>query len=336
MADPQLAMPPLGPGTGKAPNGWFAAPLGPVAYEDPLSEIPDDLSVDAQRMLQVSRVERVLDRMDRDLIALQNVKTRIREIGALLAVDRLRREIGLEANPPTLHMSFTGNPGTGKTTVASRMADLLRALGYLRKGHLVTVTREDLVGQYVGHTAPKTREVLKRAMGGVLFIDEAYHLYRLDNERDYGQETVEMLLQAMENEREDLVVILAGYREKMERFFDDVPGLSSRIAHHIEFPDYTQAELIEIANLMLARQRYRFSDDAETAFARYLERRVRQPRFANGRSVRNALERTRMRHATRIYEVALSGRGLTKQDLVTIQAEDILRSRVLQDQTKPR
>jgi probable Rubsico expression protein CbbX len=336
MADPQLAMPPLGPGTGKAPNGWFAAPLGPAAYEDPLSEIPDDLSVDAQRMLQMSRVERVLDRMDRDLIALQNVKTRIREIGALLAVDRLRREIGLEANPPTLHMSFTGNPGTGKTTVASRMADLLRALGYLRKGHLVTVTREDLVGQYVGHTAPKTREVLKRAMGGVLFIDEAYHLYRLDNERDYGQETVEMLLQAMENEREDLVVILAGYREKMERFFDDVPGLSSRIAHHIEFPDYTQAELIDIANLMLVQQRYRFSSDAETAFARYLERRIGQPRFANGRSVRNALERTRMRHATRIYEVALSGRGLTKQDLVTIQAEDILRSRVLQEQTKRR
>ena len=336
MADPQLAMPPLGPGTAKAPDGWFAAPLAPVHYEDPLSEIPDDLSVDAQRMLQMSRVERVLDRMDRDLIALQNVKTRIREIGALLAVDRLRREIGLEASPPTLHMSFTGNPGTGKTTVASRMADLLHALGYLRKGHLVTVTREDLVGQYVGHTAPKTREVLKRAMGGVLFIDEAYHLYRLDNERDYGQETVEMLLQAMENEREDLVVILAGYREKMERFFDDVPGLSSRIAHHIEFPDYTQAELIEIANLMLTRQRYRFSDDAETAFAHYLARRVRQPRFANGRSVRNALERTRMRHATRIYEVALTGRRLTKQDLVTIRAEDILRSRVLQEQTKPR
>jgi len=230
-------------------------------------------------------------------------------------------------------MSFTGNPGTGKTTVALRMGDVLRQLGYMRKGHLVVVTREDLVGQYVGHTAPKTREALKRAMGGVLFIDEAYTVYRSDNERDYGREAVELLLQAMENDRHDLVVIFAGYKDKMERFFADVPGISSRIAHHIDFPDYSEEDLMAIARLMLETQHYHLSRPAEVAFATYLSRRREQPHFANGRSVRNALDRLRMRQAIRLYDAARAGRTPTVEELSTIEAEDVLKSRVFQPQT---
>jgi len=222
----------------------------------------------------------------RRLVALRAVKARIREIAALLVVDRLRRSIGLQSEPPTLHMCFTGNPGAGKTTVAMRMGEILYKLGYVRKGHLVSVTRDDLVGQYVGHTAPKTNEVIKRAMGGVLFIDEAYHIYRVDNQRDYGQEVVEMLLQVMENQRQDLVVIMAGYKKEMDRFFSDVPGLSSRIAHHIDFPDYTVDELMEIARLIVEQDRYRLDPDAGKALREYLTLRMSQPRFANGRSVR--------------------------------------------------
>ncbi|MCA1673352.1 MAG: AAA family ATPase, partial [Actinobacteria bacterium] len=233
--------------------------------DDPLAEVPDDTEADLGSVIRDSRVQEVLDRLDRELVGLVEVKRRVAEIAALLLIDRARRTIGLESEAPTLHMSFTGNPGTGKTTVAQRMGEVLHKLGYVRKGHLVTVSRDDLVGQYVGHTAPKTREVLKRAMGGVLFIDEAYHLYRVDNERDYGQETVEMLLQVMENQRSDLVVIMAGYADKMDRFFSDVPGLSSRIGHHIDFPDYEIDELMGIAQIMVAQQNYRFSPDAEKA-----------------------------------------------------------------------
>ncbi|MFN2388223.1 MAG: CbbX protein [Actinomycetota bacterium] len=276
-----------------------------------------------------SRIEEVLDALDRELVGLREVKARIREIASLLLIDRLRRSIALEADAPTLHMSFTGNPGTGKTTVAMKMGKILYKLGYVRKGHLVSVTRDDLVGQYVGHTAPKTREVLKRAMGGVLFIDEAYHIYRVDNERDYGQETVELLLQVMENDREDLVVIMAGYKKQMDRFFSDVPGLSSRIAHHIDFPDYEVDELMAIGRLMTEQQRYRLAPDAEKAFEEYLSLRMEQPRFANGRSVRNALDRARMRQAIRLYEAA-GGRSLTKKDLITIEADDIQKSRVFE------
>ncbi len=297
--------------------------------DDPLEEVPDDAEADLGEVFRSSQVQEVLNRLDAELIALHGVKRRVKEIAALLLVDRVRRTMGLDADPPTLHMSFTGSPGTGKTTVAQRMGQVLHQLGYVRKGHLITVTRDDLVGQYVGHTAPKTREVLKRAMGGVLFIDEAYHLYRVDNERDYGQETVEMLLQVMENQRADLVVIMAGYADRMDRFFSDVPGLSSRIGHHIDFPDYDLDELMAIAQLMVRQQRYRFSPEAEKAFQDYLARRMEQPRFANGRSVRNALDRLRMRHANRLWEAADSGQGrLTKGDLVTIQANDVKASRV--------
>ncbi|MEX0790289.1 MAG: CbbX protein [Actinomycetota bacterium] len=312
----------------------FGAEKTPEEYQqlkDPLNEIPDDLEVDAQALFDESKVKDVLHQLNSELVALENVKERISEIAHLLLIDRLRRSIGLEAEAPTLHMSFTGNPGTGKTTVARKMGQILWKLGYIRKGHVVTASRDDLVGQYVGHTAPKTREVIKRAMGGVLFIDEAYNIYRLDNERDYGQETVEMLLEVMENDRQDLVVVMAGYRDKMDRFFSDVPGISSRIAHHVDFPDYNAEELLDIGRMMLEAQRYRFDDDAEKAFKEYVNLRLNRPHFANGRSVRNALDRARMRQAIRLFDSAEAGRTLTKKDLVTIQAEDILASRVFDD-----
>jgi len=277
-------------------------------------------------VLAESQVEQVLAELDRDLIGLAPVKARIRDIAALLVIDKLRANLGLVSQAPPLHMSFTGNPGTGKTTVAMRMAEILHRLGYVRKGHLVAVTRDDLVGQYIGHTAPKTKEVLKKAMGGVLFIDEAYYLYRPENERDYGQEAIEILLQVMENQRDDLVVILAGYKDRMDTFFQSNPGLSSRIAHHLDFPDYGAGELMQIARQMLAQQAYRFGEGAEEAFARYLERRIAQPHFANARSVRNALDRARLRQASRLF--ADRARQLTADDLSTIAAADILASRV--------
>lgn len=286
--------------------------------------IPETADLDA--VWRESGVQEVLDQLDRELVGLAPVKRRIREIAALLVIDRLRATQSLAAATPTLHMSFTGNPGTGKTTVAMRMADILHRLGYIRTGKLVSVTRDDLVGQYIGHTAPKTKEVLKRAMGGVLFIDEAYYLYRPENERDYGQEAIEILLQVMENNREDLVVIVAGYRDRMERFFRSNPGFRSRIGHHLEFPDYTVDELMAIAELMLQQQNYRFDDEARAAFREYLEHRMRQPQFANARSVRNALDRARLRQAVRLVD---SGRPrLSAAELTTITAADIRQSRV--------
>ena len=279
-----------------------------------------------EEVLAQSQVEAVIDELERDLVGLAPVKQRIRDIAALLVIDKLRLNLGLQAASPSLHMSFTGNPGTGKTTVAMRMAELLHRLGYVRKGHLVAVTRDDLVGQYIGHTAPKTKEVLKRAMGGVLFIDEAYYLYRPENERDYGQEAIEILLQVMENQRDDLVVIVAGYKDRMDTFFRSNPGLSSRIAHHLDFPDYSAGELGRIAERMLQEMNYRFADDAGEAFDRYLALRLQQPHFANARSVRNALDRARLRQASRLF--ADRSRRLTREDLTTIDAADILASRV--------
>ena len=254
-----------------------------------------------RREYEESGVGAVLDELDRELIGLVPVKTRIREIAALLLVERARKKLGLAHETPTLHMSFTGNPGTGKTTVALRMADILHRLGYVRRGHLVSVTRDDLVGQYIGHTAPKTKEVLKKAMGGVLFIDEAYYLHRAENERDYGQEAIEILLQVMENQRDDLVVILAGYADRMDKFFSTNPGFRSRIAHHIDFPDYTDEELLAIADKMLAQQNYHLSPDAREVLAAYIAKRRTQPHFANARSIRNALDRARLRQANRIF-----------------------------------
>ncbi len=287
---------------------------------------PDDAVVDLATARQVSGIDEVLDAMEQELVGLAPVKTKIREIAALLLVDAERARFGLTAGRPSLHMSFTGDPGTGKTTVALRMADLLKRLGYLERGHLVAVGRDELVGQYVGHTAPKTKEVLKRAMGGVLFIDEAYYLYRADNERDYGQESIEILLQVMENQRDDLVVILAGYKDRMDTFFQANPGMSSRIAHHIHFPGYTLDELEQIGLLMVGQAGYRLSPAAGTTFRDYLGRRSGQPRFANARSVRNAVERARLRHASRL--VQQSGAPVSKDDLMRFEPGDFLASRV--------
>ena len=288
--------------------------------------LADNAQVNLEAEFEASNVKEVLDKLDNELIGLKPVKTRIREIAALLLVDRLRKQFALTSETPTLHMNFTGNPGTGKTTVAMRMAEILHRLGYVRGGHLVSVTRDDLVGQYIGHTAPKTKEVIKKAMGGVLFIDEAYYLYKPENERDYGAESIEILLQVMENNRDDLVVILAGYKDRMDKFFHSNPGLRSRIAHHVDFPDYSAGELLQIAKLMLATQNYRFSPDAEKAFFDYITIRMTLEHFANARSVRNALDRARLRQANRLF--ANASKSLSKIDLMTLEAEDILASRV--------
>jgi probable Rubsico expression protein CbbX len=286
-----------------------------------------ETTIDVAATLAESGVSEVLDQLDRELVGLAPVKQRIHEIAALLLIDKLRKEHGLASEAPTLHMSFTGNPGTGKTTVGLRMAEILHRLGYIRSNHMITVTRDDLVGQYIGHTAPKTKEILKKAMGGVLFIDEAYYLYRPENERDYGQEAIEILLQVMENRREDLVVILAGYADRMNRFFASNPGFRSRIAHHVDFPDYTPEELFRIAQLMLAALNYRLSAGAEDAMRAYIRTRMQQPHFANARSIRNAIDRMRLRQATRLFE---KGGALSRDDLVVIEADEILASRVFE------
>jgi len=298
--------------------------VGTVDFADAVS----DGEADVQSVVRESRVDEVLQELEQELVALQPVKQRIREIAALLVIDRLRDEMGLSSQRPTLHMSFTGSPGTGKTTVALRMAAILHRLGYVEKGHLVSVTRDDLVGQYVGHTAPKTKDIVKRALGGILFIDEAYYLHRTDNERDYGQEAIEILLQEMEAERENFVVIMAGYRDRMEEFFQANPGMGSRVAHHIHFPDYSVDELMQIAQMMVAKQGYEMGDDTESALRSYIEHRLERPRFAHGRSIRNAVERARMRQANRLFE---AHRRLTKTDLLTLEADDILQSSVFDD-----
>ena len=282
--------------------------------------------INLQEEYAKTEIAKILNLLDEELVGLAPVKSRIREIAALLLIDKLRSNLGISSASPGLHMSFTGSPGTGKTTVGLQMADILYKLGYIKKGHLLTVTRDDLVGQYIGHTAPKTKEVLKKAMGGVLFIDEAYYLYKPDNERDYGSEAIEILLQVMENQRDDLVVILAGYKEPMDKFYESNPGLSSRIANHIDFPDYTVEELLQIAKIMLQDQQYQLTPQAEAALIEYIKRRKEKPLFANARSIKNALDRARMRQANRIFDSR--GQVLTKKELVNLEAEDILQSTV--------
>jgi probable Rubsico expression protein CbbX len=299
----------------------------------------DESRIDLQSAYDTLGIQQLLQQLDDELIGLRPVKARIREIAALLVVNRARQQMDLQTTPPSLHMSFTGRPGTGKTTEAARMSMILHTLGYVRKGHVVTATRDDLVGQYIGHTAPKTKEMLRKAMGGVLFIDEAYYLYRPDNERDYGSEAIEILLQVMENNRNDVVVIFAGYKERMDVFYQSNPGLSSRVANHIDFPDYTDAELLSIAKLILASENYRFSEEATAAFSSYIIRRRQLPYFANARSIRNAIDRARMRQANRLFNQQ-SGL-LSKSDLMTIEAADITASRVFagevegQDRSQP-
>jgi len=286
-------------------------------------------TLNLQEEYKNTQIQELLDQLENDLVGLRPVKQRIKEIAALLLVHRLRKNLGLTSSSPGLHMSFTGSPGTGKTTVAEKMADILYRLNYIKKAQLLTVTRDDLVGQYIGHTAPKTKQVLKNAMGGVLFIDEAYYLYKPDNERDYGSEAIEIILQVMENKRDELVMIFAGYKEKMDKFYESNPGLSSRVANHVDFPDYTPDELVQIGKLILDEQQYVLTSEAEEALYKYIDRRRELPHFANARSIRNALDRSRMRQANRIF--SSKQEELTKSDLVTIQAEDILKSRIFAD-----
>jgi probable Rubsico expression protein CbbX len=300
-------------------------PSHQVAVNEERLESDSIPQVDVQQAYQESNVETVLEQIDRELVGLAPVKTRIREVASLLLVARLREQVGLSSARPTLHMCFTGRPGTGKTTVAIRMGAILQQLGFLRKGHLIVASRDDLVGQYVGHTAPKTKEIIRRALGGVLFIDEAYYLYRPDNERDYGPEAIEVLLTAMENQRDDLVIILAGYKDRMDSFFQSNPGFHSRIAHHIDFPDYTIAELLGIAELMLSEQGYSFDDDSRNTFQEYLQLRIEQPHFANARSVRNALDRVKLRHANRLVQ---TGGRIDASELARLDVADIQQSRV--------
>ncbi len=292
-----------------------------------MTTVSESTLVNLQEEYNKTEIQTIIDNLEEDLVGLKPVKNRIREISALLLVDRIRKNLGLSSSSPGLHMSFTGSPGTGKTTVGLKMADILYKLGYIRKGHLLTVTRDDLVGQYIGHTAPKTKEVLKKAMGGVLFIDEAYYLYKPDNERDYGSEAIEILLQVMENQRDDLVVMLAGYKDRMDVFYESNPGLASRIANHVHFPDYSPEELIQIGKLMLQEQQYKLTPEAETALLEYITIRKDQPLFANARSMKNALDRARMRQANRIFETN-NEVVLTKADLVTLSEEDLRQSRV--------
>jgi len=302
-----------------------------LAAVERAAESPPADAIDLRREFNEVGIGEVLDQLDRELIGLRPVKTRIREIAALLLVERVRKRMGLTSEVPTLHMSFTGNPGTGKTTVALRIASILHKLGFVRRGQVVSVTRDELVGQYIGHTAPKTKEILKKAMGGVLFIDEAYYLHRPDNERDYGQEAIEILLQVMESQREDLVVILAGYGERMDKFFASNPGFRSRIAHHIDFPDYADDELFAIAETMLHERNYRFTPEARAAFVRYIALRKTQPLFSNARSIRNALDRIRLRQANRL--IADLDRVLSADDIMAIETPDVLASRVFGNDT---
>lgn len=291
-----------------------------------LETLSPEKNLNLKQVYLDTQIKNIIDILNEELVGLIPVKTRIQEISALLIIDKLRKSLGLTTGNPGLHMSFTGSPGTGKTTVANRMADILFKLGHSKKGHLLTVTRDDLVGQYIGHTAPKTKEILKKAMGGLLFIDEAYYLYKPDNERDYGAEAIEILLQVMENQRDSLVIIFAGYKDRMDQFYASNPGLSSRIANHVDFPDYTSKELLIISKMMLEEQQYQFSATAEKVFFDYIEKRRTQPLFANARSIRNALDRARMRQANRNFDSG--GRILTKLDLVTITDEDIKQSSI--------
>ncbi|HEY6312018.1 MAG TPA: AAA family ATPase [Streptosporangiaceae bacterium] len=289
-------------------------PLGPEAR----------VTLAAER--EASGVEEIFVALDRDLVGLRPVKQKVEEIAALLMVDRVRQRFGLDAPRPNQHMCFTGPPGTGKTTVALRMADLLYRLGYLERGHLVHAMRNDLVGEYIGQTAPKTKQVLERAKGGVLFIDEAYYLYRADDSKDYGQESIEILLQVMENDRDQLVVILAGYQDRMDDFFSSNPGMSSRIAHHLDFAPYAVDELMAIGQVMIEQSQYYLSEEAKAAFREYLTHRMELPRFAYARSVRNELERSRLRHAHRLASDL--GRRCTRDDLMRIEPPDIGSSQV--------
>mmetsp|Transcript_5657 Transcript_5657/g.11870 ORF Transcript_5657/g.11870 Transcript_5657/m.11870 type:complete len:378 (-) Transcript_5657:229-1362(-) len=295
-----------------------------IAY---MKDMPDDKEAGTvDDFMFKEGVQDQLDKLDRELVGLVPVKSRVKEIAALLVLDKMRRKLGFETAVPSLHMSFTGAPGTGKTTVAVRMGQILAKMGYSRRGHVVLATRDDLVGQYVGHTAPKTKEMIKKAMGGLLLVDEAYYLYNAANDRDYGQESIEILLNVMENNSEDLVVAVAGYKDRMDQFFSYIPGLMSRIGNHIDFPNYQADELVKIAGVMADQLEYDIRDDAYPVFKDYIEKRMELPYFSNARTVRNAMDRARMNSAIRIFEkYAIEGKDggeCTVSDLMAITKDD--------------
>jgi len=292
-----------------------------------MKEMPDDTPAGSvSDYMYKEGVKDQLDKLDYDLVGLLPVKQRVREIAALLVLDKMRRKLGFDTAVPSLHMCFTGAPGTGKTTVAVRMGQILAKMGYCRSGHVVVATRDDLVGQYVGHTAPKTKEMVKKAMGGILLVDEAYYLYNAANDRDYGQESIEILLNVMENNKEDLIVVLAGYQDKMERFYSFIPGMESRIGNHIEFPNYEVDELVEIGSVMCRELEYIMGDGAVEGLKEYLAKRIELPFFANARTVRNAIDLARMRAAIRIFNEKMADGSdgvVSEEELQTITGADI-------------
>jgi probable Rubsico expression protein CbbX len=329
---PGGAGPPAQSGLGKLPTINPTPAAKPASPKPSRAErrrgpglLPPEALVTFADERRAAAIDDVFAALDRELVGLVPVKKQVQEIGSLLLVDRVRQRFGLMAPRPNLHMCFTGAPGTGKTTVGLLMSDLLHQLGYLEQGQLIHAMRDDLVGEYVGQTAPKTRRVLDRAMGGVLFIDEASALYQPDNSKDFGQEAIEILLQVMENERDKFIVILAGYKDRMDTFFDSNPGLRSRVAHHLDFADYDLDELVAIGRLMLERASYYLSEEAEGAFREYLSIRMQQPLFANARSVRNELERARLRHAHRL--ATDQDHHWNRDDLMRLEPEDILTGR---------
>ncbi|CAB9509651.1 cbbX homolog, chloroplastic [Seminavis robusta] len=298
--------------------------LKKIAY---MNDMPDETPAGTvEEFMFKEGVQDQLDKLDRELVGLVPVKKRVKEIAALLVLDKMRRKLGFETAVPSLHMCFTGAPGTGKTTVAVRMGQILAKMGYSRRGHVVLATRDDLVGQYVGHTAPKTKEMIKKAMGGVLLVDEAYYLYNAANDRDYGQESIEILLNVMENNQDDLVIALAGYKDRMDSFFSYIPGMMSRIGNHIDFPNYSADELVQIAAVMAGQLEYDISEQAYPVFQEYISRRMELPYFSNARTVRNAMDRARMNSAIRTFErYAINGENggvCTVNDLKSINAED--------------
>ncbi|KAL7538356.1 hypothetical protein ACHAXR_008524 [Thalassiosira sp. AJA248-18] len=292
-----------------------------------MKDMPDDQAAGTvDEFMFKEGVQDQLDKLDNDLVGLVAVKRRVKEIAALLVLDKMRRKLGFETSVPSLHMSFTGAPGTGKTTVAVRMGQILAKMGYARRGHVVLATRDDLVGQYVGHTAPKTKEMIKKAMGGVLLVDEAYYLYNAANDRDYGQESIEILLNVMENNQDDLVIAVAGYKDRMDKFFSYIPGMMSRIGNHIDFPNYSADELVKISAVMARDLEYDIDEEAYTTFKDYIEARMELPFFSNARTVRNAMDRARMNSAIRTFErFAINGENggmCTVDDLKNISASD--------------
>ncbi|MBP5154220.1 MAG: AAA family ATPase [Lachnospiraceae bacterium] len=272
--------------------------------------------------LTQDRVEEILAELN-ELIGLETVKQEIYSLVNLLRVQKMRRESGLAVRGTSRHMVFYGNPGTGKTTVARMLAGIYGELGLLPTGQLVEVDRSGLVGGYVGQTAIKTREVIDQAMGGILFIDEAYTLTAHSGERDFGQEAVDVILKAMEDSRDELIVIAAGYTDLMQQFLDSNPGLRSRFAYSIEFPDYTPAELVQILKLQCKKNEYELSPEAEKAAEAFFKRRCtnKPENFANARDVRNYLEKAMLNHASRV--VKLPAQERTREVLSRIEAADL-------------